>query len=73
MKQTIALTFAASTLFLTGCCTERSANWQYEMIKTSSVETLNTPSARKLSYTAVGFTVLPDGNYLILVKHKPAE
>jgi uncharacterized lipoprotein YajG len=70
MKQTIALTFVASTLFLAGCCTQK---WQYEMIKTSSVETLNTPSAQKLRYTAVGFTVLPDGNYLILVKHKPAE
>jgi hypothetical protein len=57
-------------LLLAGCCTERT---QYEMIKSSGVDTLNTPAARAEGLVVVGFTQLPDGNYIFLVKHKPMQ
>jgi hypothetical protein len=68
MNKNIALIFAASTLFFAGCCTERT---QYEMIKSSSVDTLNTPAAQAEGLDVVSFIQLPDGNYMFLVKHKP--
>jgi hypothetical protein len=70
MKKTIALTFAVSTLFLAGCCTtERATKWQYEVVKSTSIEMLNTPTDQ--GWIVVGFTALPDGNYVCLLKHKP--
>jgi protein involved in sex pheromone biosynthesis len=70
MKKNIALIFAASTLFLAGCCTERT---QYEMIKSNTADVLNSPAAQAEGLVAVSFTPLPDGNYLFLVKHKPTR
>ncbi len=69
MKNTIALMFAASTLLLTGCCTTNHATkWQYKTVESTSTEILNTPLSE--GWIVVGFTALPDGNKVYLLKHK---
>jgi hypothetical protein len=68
MNKNFALIFAGSILFLAGCCTERT---QYEIIKTSNVDSLNSPAAQAEGLVVVGYRALPDGNYEFLVKHRP--
>ena len=69
MKKSITLIFAASTLFLAGCCTSSHATkWQYKTVASTSIEVLNTPLAE--GWIVVGYTALPDGSREYLLKHK---
>jgi hypothetical protein len=53
MKNAVALTLAASTLFLAGCCTShRTAVWQYETV--GSLDKVNKMAAD--GWVVVGFT-----------------
>ena len=69
MKNSIALIFAAGTLLLAGCCTtDHATKWQYKTVQSTSIEVLNTPLSE--GWIVVGFTALPDGTKVYLLRHK---
>jgi len=71
MKKTIAVILAASTLFLTGCCTahhERASKWEYQ--KVWDFKTVQKLSAE--GWTLDGFHSFDPGDtgtYYILKRH----
>jgi hypothetical protein len=69
MKNIIALISAASVLLLAGCCTtDHATKWHYKTVESTSIEVLNTPLSE--GWIVDGFTALPDGNKVYLLKRK---
>ena len=71
MKKHIALVFAASTLFLAGCCTtSHQTQWEYKTVR--SIREVNELAAQ--GWVVVGFSGYVDtGNHdmtQFLMKHK---
>jgi hypothetical protein len=64
MKKLIALTFAASTLFLAGCCTaHHTTKWEYQTISGVGIDKIN--QLANDGWIVVGFSQPQGGGSIV--------
>ena len=69
MKKTIALIFAASTLFLAGCCTmHHTTKWEY-MQRTGQLSDADINKLADEGWSIVSTSIGPGGAVLYVLKH----